>query len=87
MTSAKSSPLRVRLSDERRVELVAVIKQHFIDEFDEILSDYRAEAILDFFVKTLGPPVYNQGVKDATGYIQEKLADIEGEIHENDAGR
>ena len=82
MTSAKSSPLRVRLSDERRAQLVGAIKQHFIDEFDETLSDYRAEAILDFFVKTLGPPVYNQGVRDAARAMQDKLTDLDGEVYE-----
>jgi uncharacterized protein (DUF2164 family) len=39
---------------------------------------------VDFFVRQLGPPVYNQGVRDAVGYIQDKLGDIEGEILEDD---
>jgi uncharacterized protein (DUF2164 family) len=28
--------------------------------------------------------VYNQGVRDAAAYMQEKLADIEGEIYERE---
>jgi uncharacterized protein (DUF2164 family) len=31
--------------------------------------------------------VYNQGVRDACGYVQDKLADIEGEIHEPEPPR
>ena len=58
------------------------MKRHFAEEFDEPLSDFRAEALLDFFVAELGPPVYNQGVRDAAGYVADKLADIEGDVFE-----
>ncbi len=74
--------MRIRLSPERRGVLVDAIQRHFADEFDETLSDFRAEQLLDFFVAELGPPVYNQGVRDAAGYVQTKLMDIEGEVFE-----
>lgn len=74
--------MRIRLSDDRRAALLRAIKAHFDAEFDEPISDFRASELLDFFVRELGPPVYNQGVRDACGYVQEKLADIDGEIHE-----
>ncbi len=77
-----ASPMRVRLSDERRALLLRAIKQHFVEHFDEPVSDFRATALLDFFVQELGPPVYNQGVRDASAFIQAKLGDIEGEIYE-----
>jgi uncharacterized protein (DUF2164 family) len=60
---ANQSPMRIRLSMER-----------------------RAEGLLDFFVRELGPPVHNQGVGDAAGFMQEKLTDIEGEIYERENG-
>ena len=74
--------MRIRLSDDRRATLLRAIKQHFVKEFDDPISDFRANELLDFFVRELGPPVYNQGVRDACGYVQEKLGDIEGEIYE-----
>jgi uncharacterized protein (DUF2164 family) len=74
--------MKVRLSDDRRSALVDAIQRHFREEFDEDLSAFRAEALLDFFVAELGPPVYNQGVRDAAAFVQEKLTDIEGEVFE-----
>jgi uncharacterized protein (DUF2164 family) len=74
--------MRIRLSDDRRARLLLAIKRHFDDEFDEPISDFRAEGLLDFFVRELGPAVYNQGVRDTCGYVQDKLADVDGEIHE-----
>jgi uncharacterized protein (DUF2164 family) len=76
------APMRIRLSPERRSVLVDAIQRHVAEEFDEELSAFRAEQLLDFFVAELGPPVYNQGVRDAAGYVQAKLGDIEGEVFE-----
>ena len=81
---SNTSPMRIRLSPERSARLLAVIKRHFAEEFDETLSDFRAQALLDFFVGELGPPVYNQGVRDAARYVQDKLTDIDGEIYERE---
>lgn len=79
--------MRISLSPERRSILVEAIQRHFAAEFDEPLSDFRAEQLLDFFVAELGPPVYNQGVRDASSYIQEKLIDIEGDVFERETPR
>jgi hypothetical protein len=49
-----ASPLRVRLSRERRSILVDAIQRHFREEFDEELSTFRAEALLDFFIPSSG---------------------------------
>ena len=79
--------MRIRLSDERRARVLLAVMRHFDTEFDDPISDFRASELLDFFVRELGPPVYNQGVKDACGYVQDKLGDIEGEIYEPDPPR
>jgi len=76
--------MRIRLSPERRAALLRVTKEYFAAEFDETLSDFRAQALIDFFVRELGPPVYNQGVRDAASFMQEKLGDIEGDVFERE---
>ena len=74
--------MRIQLAPDRQAALLRAIKQYFADEFDEPLSDFRADGLLAFFVRELGPPVYNQGVRDACRYVQEKLGDIDGEVYE-----
>ena len=76
--------MRIRLSPERRAALLSAIKKYADAEFDEPLSDFRAEGLLDFFVRELGPPVYNQGVRDAAAFMQGKLGDIEGDVYERE---
>ncbi len=87
MPERDTGPMRIRLAPERRAMLLEAIARFYREEFDETLSEFRAAAILDFFVRELGPPVYNQGVRDAAGYVQEKLVDIEGEVYEREPQR
>jgi uncharacterized protein (DUF2164 family) len=77
--------MRIHLSEERRASLIDHVQQHFRVEFDEELSDFRANGLVDLFVAELGPPVYNQGVRDASAYVADKLQDIEGEVFEPDS--
>jgi uncharacterized protein (DUF2164 family) len=77
--------MRIQLSDDRRARVLSSLKGYFSDHFDEPLSDFRAEALLDFVIRELGPSVYNQGVRDACSFIQQKLGDIEGEVYETES--
>jgi len=74
--------MRTKLSDERRAPLVAAIQKYFRDELDDDIGELKASLVLDFFVKNLGPAVYNQAIRDAHGFIQEKLVDLEGDFYE-----
>jgi uncharacterized protein (DUF2164 family) len=76
------APLRIRLSHDRRADLLAAIKAYHAAELESPLSDFRAAGLLDFFLRELGPPVYNQGVRDAAAFMQVKLGDLEGEVYE-----
>ena len=78
------SPMRIRLAPDRRAQLLDAVKAYFSEEFDDDLSTFRAEGLLDFFIRELGPQVYNQGVRDATSFVQSKLSDIEGEVYEKE---
>jgi uncharacterized protein (DUF2164 family) len=76
--------MRIRLTEERRERMLRSLRQFLEDELDLDLGALRAARLLDFFVKELGPPVYNQAIQDARGLLQEKLDDLEGELLEPD---
>ncbi len=75
-------PMRIRLEGERRERALRSTRKFFADELDQELSEFRAERILDFFVRELGAPVYNQAIRDAHAFVAEKLTDLEGEFYE-----
>ena len=71
----------IQLSNERRDALVQHLQSLFSSSFDENLSEFRAEEILDLMLKTLGPEVYNQAVGDVRAHLQSKLDDLDGEVY------
>ena len=74
--------MRIRLSEERRELLATAIQQLFLEEFEQDLSEFQAQRLIDFFMRQLGPPVYNQAIQDARAHIQLKLEDLDGEVYE-----
>jgi uncharacterized protein (DUF2164 family) len=74
--------MTVVLDDDRRAQLIAELQALYLDSFDEQMSAFRAEQVLDFFLGSLGPQVYNQAVKDARAFFQQKLDDLDGEVYE-----
>jgi len=74
----------ITLSEDRRARLVGQLQTLFRAEFDESLSDFRADQILDLMLTTLGPGIYNQAVQDVRAHLQTKLDDLDGEVYVDD---
>ncbi len=75
----KGPKIEIEADDQKR--LVAEIQSWFAENVDEVeVGDLRATLLLEFFVKKLGPLVYNRGIQDAAAHLQEKLVDLEGEL-------
>lgn len=75
---------QIKLTDERRARLTGQLQSLFQAEFDETLSDFRAEQVLDLMLETLGPGIYNQAVQDVRAHLQSKLDDLDGEVYVDD---
>ncbi|MFP4054985.1 MAG: DUF2164 domain-containing protein [Phycisphaerae bacterium] len=74
--------MRIRLTDERRAAILSGLQELYFDRFDEDLSEFRAEQVLNYFVRSLGPAVYNQAIQDARAFLQERLADLDATFYE-----
>ncbi len=79
--------MRIQLSHERRQTLVAATQAYFRDQHDDDIGELKASLILDFFLKQLAPSVYNEAIRDAQRFIQDKLIDLEGELYEAEPDR
>lgn len=75
---------QITLSEDRRERLVGQLQTLFRAEFDETLSPFRAEQVLDLMLNTLGPGIYNQAVQDVRAHLQTKLDDLDGEVYVDD---
>lgn len=70
----------VELAEDRRLRLRGHLQGFFREQFDEGLSDFRADELIDLMLRTLGPEAYNQGVQDARAHLQSRLDDLDGEV-------
>jgi uncharacterized protein (DUF2164 family) len=70
--------MSIELSKERRRELIRSIKGYFLEQHDQEIGDLKAGLLLDFFLGLTGPSIYNQAIKDAQAYFQQKVEDLDG---------
>jgi uncharacterized protein (DUF2164 family) len=80
-------PLRIALSEERRTQLMSAVQRFLAREFELELSEFQARGLVQFFVRQLGAPIYNQAIQDARRFLQDKLTDLEGEFYEPEEPR
>ena len=73
--------MQINLTDDRQTDFKSRLQALFLNDFDESLSDYRADEVLKLFLTTLGPAVYNQAVQDVRAHLQTKLDDLDGEVY------
>lgn len=74
--------MRIKLNDERKAAITRDLMDYFAAEFDEQLSEFRAETIVDFMLRQIGPSQYNQAIADARKYMAEKIDDLDTEFYE-----
>ena len=66
----------LKVTKERRDEMISLIKNYFLKERDEEIGDLAAGLILDFILEKLAPEFYNQGVYDSHQYIKDAAEDL-----------
>jgi uncharacterized protein (DUF2164 family) len=78
--------MRIKLSDQRQRDLIHRVQGLYRDRFDEEIGELKARLIVDILLRSAGPAIYNQGVRDAQAFVQDKLLDLEVEIYEPEDG-
>jgi len=73
--------MNINLAEDRKKAILAKMAAFYVEDFDEDLSSFRAEKLLAFFVKVLGPPIYNQAISDARAFMMAKLDDLDVEFY------
>jgi uncharacterized protein (DUF2164 family) len=77
----------IELDKERKQRMVRAIQTYFVEKLDQEIGQLAAELLLEFFVKQVGPAIYNQAVKDAQAFLQDKLMDLDGVLYQPEEPR
>jgi uncharacterized protein (DUF2164 family) len=76
--------MAIKLSADTTKRLLASIKRYAAEHLDEEIGDLKAGLLLEFCVKEIGPPIYNQAIADAQSYFTDRVADLDGVCHQEE---
>ena len=69
--------MKIKLSPQQKGLLRQKLIAMFRDDFEEELSDFKADQILDAFIEKLGPSIYNAAIEDMKIYMMSRLEDLD----------
>ena len=78
--------MTIRLDKDVEQRLIRSIRRYFTEQMDDEIGDLKASLLLEFFLKEVGPAIYNRAVADAQALLHERVADLDGSCHEPEFG-
>jgi uncharacterized protein (DUF2164 family) len=76
--------MTITLTKEARTQAVASIERYFLESMEDKIGNIAAGALLGFFLEELGPLVYNQAVAEVQERLQQRVSEIDIEVHEDE---
>ena len=59
---------------------VTSVQRYFEENMPEPIGNLPAGLLLDFFIEEVGPVIYNHAIADAQACLQQRVADMNGEL-------
>ena len=78
--------MAITLAPDARKQAVASIRRYFAENWEQDVGDLKAGLLLDYFLKEIGPSVYNRAIDDAQVYFRDRVVDLEGTCFEKEFG-
>jgi uncharacterized protein (DUF2164 family) len=76
--------MAIKLDKDVEQRLLASLQRYCANNFDEEVGNLKAQLLLDFCVREIGPSIYNQAVQDAQKVMQEKVTELETNCYETE---
>lgn len=76
--------MTIEISSEANNAAIASIQRYFSENMDESIGSLEAGSLLSFFLKEIGPVVYNKAIADAQARLQDRVAELDVEIYEEE---
>lgn len=76
--------MSIKLDKEVEDRLIGSIQRYVGENMEESIGELKARLFLDFCLKEIGASVYNQAIRDAQSYMQDKTAEMDGNCYETE---
>jgi uncharacterized protein (DUF2164 family) len=80
----RTTAMAIKLSKDTEERLLDSLQRYCANNFDEEIGNLKAQLLLDFCVREIGPSIYNQAVQDAQKVMQEKVTELETNCYETE---
>lgn len=84
LTTRAQQNMTIDISSEASKAAIASIQRYFSENMDEPIGSLEAGSLLSFFLKEIGPVVYNKAIADAQARLQERVAELDVEVYEEE---
>ena len=74
----------IELPKEARQEAIASIERYFRENMEEKIGNIAGGALLNFLLEEIGPSIYNHAVAQVQERLQERVNEIDIEVHEDE---
>ncbi|UCF36089.1 MAG: DUF2164 domain-containing protein [Acidobacteriota bacterium] len=74
--------MTINFKTEIEQQMIQSIKRYFRDELEQEIGDLKARLLLNFIKLEIGPVIYNEAIRDAQGFFQDRVVDLEGACFE-----
>jgi uncharacterized protein (DUF2164 family) len=74
----------IEISKQARTTAIASLQRYFEENLPEPIGDLPAGLLLNFFLEEVGPLIYNQAISDAQTRLQQRVADLSGELYSDE---
>jgi len=74
--------MTIEISREARKEAIASIERYFEANMEEKIGNIAAGGLLGFFLEEIGPLIYNKAVADVQQRLQDRIMELDIEVHE-----
>ena len=76
--------MAIELDKEARKQVILSIERYFREHMDEPIGNVTAGALLGFFLEEVGPLVYNKAVADVQERLQQRVMEVDIEVHQDE---
>lgn len=71
----------IELPKQVRADAIASIQRYFEENMPEPIGELPAGLLLNFFIEEIGPVIYNHAISEAQTRMQQRVADLNGELY------
>ena len=76
--------MNIELAKQARADAIASIQRYFEENMTEPIGELPAGLLLNYFLEEIGPVIYNRAIADAQARVQQRMADLSGELYSNE---